>query len=280
MSADSRLSTFIATDGDNIVVQDWPLADGEPVRGVVIIVHGLGEHAGRYAHVADKLNQWGFFVRGYDQCGHGQSNGVRGGLPDETRLLEDLADMVDDMRTRMEAGLPLILLGHSMGGLVAARFVSLKMREVEALVLSSPALDPGLNWFQQILLAVLPRMAPYLRVGNGVKPQYISHDPAVVTAYRKDPLVHDRISARLARFIADAGVAVRAAAKQWTVPTLLLYAGQDRLVNPEGSRQFAQTAPVKLVTAQCFENLYHEIFNEQDSAPVFASLKTWLDRRF
>lgn len=280
MSADSRLSTFIATDGDNIVVQDWPLADGEPVRGVVIIVHGLGEHAGRYAHVADKLNQWGFFVRGYDQCGHGQSNGVRGGLPDETRLLEDLADMVDDMRTRMEAGLPLILLGHSMGGLVAARFVSLKMREVEALVLSSPALDPGLNWFQQILLAVLPRMAPDLRVGNGVKPQYISHDPAVVTAYRKDPLVHDRISARLARFIADAGVAVRAAAKQWTVPTLLLYAGQDRLVNPEGSRQFAQTAPVKLVTAQCFENLYHEIFNEQDSAPVFASLKTWLDRRF
>ena len=280
MSADSRLSTFIATDGDNIVVQDWPLADGEPVRGVVIIVHGLGEHAGRYAHVADKLNQWGFFVRGYDQCGHGQSNGVRGGLPDETRLLEDLADMVDDMRTRMEAGLPLILLGHSMGGLVAARFVSLKMREVEALVLSSPALDPGLNWFQQILLAVLPRIAPDLRVGNGVKPQYISHDPAVVTAYRKDPLVHDRISARLARFIADAGVAVRAAAKQWTVPTLLLYAGQDRLVNPEGSRQFAQTAPVKLVTAQCFENLYHEIFNEQDSAPVFASLKTWLDRRF
>ena len=280
MSADSRLSTFIATDGDNIVVQDWPLADGEPVRGVVIIVHGLGEHAGRYAHVADKLNQWGFFVRGYDQCGHGQSNGVRGGLPDETRLLEDLADMVDDMRTRMEAGLPLILLGHSMGGLVAARFVSLKMREVEALVLSSPALDPGLNWFQQILLAVLPRMAPDLRVGNGVKPQYISHDPAVVTAYRKDPLVHDRISARLARFIADAGVAVRAAAKQWTVPTLLLYAGQDRLVNPEGSRQFAQTAPVKLVTAQCFENLYHEIFNEQDSTPVFASLKTWLDRRF
>ena len=280
MSADSRLSTFIATDGDNIVVQDWPLADGEPVRGVVIIVHGLGEHAGRYAHVADKLNQWGFFVRGYDQCGHGQSNGVRGGLPDETRLLEDLADMVDDMRTRMEAGLPLILLGHSMGGLVAARFVSLKMREVEALVLSSPALDPGLNWFQQILLAVLPRMAPDLRVGNGVKPQYISHDPAVVTAYRKDPLVHDRISARLARFIADAGVAVRAAAKQWTVPTLLLYAGQDRLVNPEGSRQFAQTAPVKLVTTQCFEDLYHEIFNEQDSAPVFASLKTWLDRRF
>lgn len=280
MSADSRLSTFIATDGDNIVVQDWPLADGEPVRGVVIIVHGLGEHAGRYAPVAARLNQWGFFVRGYDQCGHGQSNGVRGGLPAETRLLDDLADMVDDMRTRMEAGLPLILLGHSMGGLVAARFVSLKMREVEALVLSSPALDPGLNGFQQLLVRVLPRFVPDLRVGNGVKPQYISHDPQVVKAYREDPLVHDRISARLAGFIADAGAATLAAARQWTVPTLLLYAGEDRLVNPQGSRRFAEAAPAKLVTSRCFDTLYHEIFNELDADAVFASLKSWLDRRF
>lgn len=280
MSVDSRLSTFIATDGDNIVVQDWPLADGAPVRGVVIIVHGLGEHAGRYAPVAARLNQWGFFVRGYDQCGHGQSNGVRGGLPSETRLLDDLADMVDDMRTRMEAGLPLILLGHSMGGLVAARFVSLKMREVEALVLSSPALDPGLNWFQQLLVKVLPRFAPDLRVGNGVRPQFISHDPQVVKAYREDPQVHDRISARLAGFIADAGAATLAAARQWTVPTLLLYAGEDRLVNPQGSRRFAEAAPAKLVTSQCFETLYHEIFNELEPEAVFDSLKTWLDRRF
>lgn len=280
MSVDSRLSTFIATDGDNIVVQDWPLPTGEPVRGVVILVHGLGEHAGRYAHVAAKFNQWGFFVRGYDQCGHGQSSGAPGGLPSDSRLLDDLADMVDDMRTRMEAGLPLILLGHSMGGLVAARFVSLRMREVEALVLSSPAFDPGLNWFQQLLVKVLPRYLPNLRVGNGVKPQFISHDPDVVKAYRDDPLVHDRISARLAGFIADAGAAVLAAADQWTVPTLLLYAGQDRLVNPQGSRKFAVAAPPKLVTTQCFENLYHEIFNEQESEPVFAALKAWLGRRF
>lgn len=279
MSADSRLSTFIATDGDNVVVQDWPLEDGAPVRGVVIIVHGLGEHAGRYAHVAAKLNDWGFFVRGYDQCGHGQSNGLPGSLPSDARLLGDLADMVDDMRSRMEAGLPLILLGHSMGGLVAARFVSLKMREVEGLVLSSPALDPGLNAFQKMLLQVLPRYFPNLRVGNGVKPQYISHDPAVVKAYREDPFVHDRISARLARFIADAGVATVAAAPQWSLPTLLMYAGDDRLVDPQGSRRFAEAAPPKVVTARCFEKLYHEIFNELESEAVFAALKVWLDQR-
>jgi len=280
MSQDSRLSTYIATDGDNVVVQDWPLRSGESVRGVVIIVHGLGEHAGRYGHVAAKLNDWGFFVRGYDQCGHGQSNGVPGGIPSDTRLLDDLADMVDDLRSRMEPGLPLILLGHSMGGLVAARFVSLQTRPVEGLVLSSPALDPGLNAFQKLLLSILPRYFPNLRVSNGVKSQYISHDAAVVQAYRTDPLVHDRISARLARFIADVGQVVIGAAAQWATPTLLLYAGEDHLVSPQGSRRFAQAAPQNVVTAQCFEHLYHEIFNEPDSAQVFDALRAWLNQRF
>jgi alpha-beta hydrolase superfamily lysophospholipase len=280
MSGDSRLSTFIATDGENVVVQDWPLPSGEPVRGVVIIVHGLGEHAGRYRNVAIQLNELGFFVRGYDQCGHGQSNGAAGSLPSESRLLDDLADMVDDLRARMEAGLPLILLGHSMGGLLAARFVSLQMRPVEAVVLSSPALDPGLNGVQKLLLAVLPRFLPNLRVSNGVKPEYISHDAEVVKAYREDPLVHDRISARLAQYIADTGKLTLAAAPHWTLPTLLLYAGEDHLVNPEGSRRFAQAAPPEVVTARCFDHMYHEIFNEPDSEQVFDVLKDWLEQRF
>jgi len=174
----------------------------------------------------------------------------------------------------------LILLGHSMGGLVAARFVSLAMRPVEALVLSSPALDPGLSAFQKFLVSVLPKIAPDLRVGNGLNPSMISHDPAVVAAYRADRLVHDRISARLARFIADDGPATVALAPTWRVPTLLLYAGADKLVNPQGSRDFAAAAPKEVVTAHCFETLYHEIFNEIDPEPVFAELKAWLDSRF
>ena len=280
MTEESSLSIFTASDGDNIVVQDWPLDPGIKLRGVVIVVHGLGEHAGRYDHVARQLNAWGFAVRGYDQCGHGESGGARGSLPSDTRLLDDLADMVDSARARMPKGLPLIVLGHSMGGLVAGRFVSLGLRKVDGLVMSSPALDVGMNAFQKLLVSVLPKVAPDLRVGNGVKPQFISHDPAVVAAYKADRLVHDRISARLARFIADAGPQTLALAPQWTVPTLLLYAGDDRLLNPKGSRVFAATAPKNVVTAQCFENLYHEIFNEQDAKPVFAALKQWLDKSF
>jgi len=280
MNTDTILSSFIAVDGDNLAIQDWPLEEGQPLRGVVLLVHGLGEHAGRYDHVARRLNQWGFAVRGHDQYGHGESGGPRGGLPTANRLLDDLADIMESTRVRMTRGTPLILFGHSLGGLVAARFVAQSMGQVDALVLSSPALDAGLTAFQKLLVSILPKIAPNLRVGNGLDPSLISHDPVVVAAYRADKLVHDRISARLARFIADGGPATVAAAANWKVPTLLLYAGADKLVNPAGSRAFAAAAPKDVVSAHCFETLYHEIFNELDAEPVFAELKKWLDMRF
>jgi len=274
------LSTYTAFDGENLALHDWPLSEGQALRGVVILVHGLGEHAGRYGRLAGRLNHWGFAVRGYDQYGHGESGGPRGALPTDTRLLDDLADIVDSTRARMKPGTPLILLGHSMGGLVVGRFVSLGLRPVQGLVMSSPALDPGLNGLQKLLLATLPRIAPNLRVGNGLDAQYLSHDPAVAPAYLADPLCHDRISARLARFIADGGPATVACAAQWRVPTLLLYAGADRLVNPAGSRAFAAAAPRAVVESQGFEGLYHEIFNELDPVPVLQRLRHWLELRF
>lgn len=268
---------FTASDGENLALYDWPLPEGGPRRGTVLLVHGLGEHAGRYGHVAQHLNAWGFAVRAYDQYGHGRSTGPRGGLNHDSRLLDDLADLVDATRKRMAPGEPLVLLGHSLGGLVAARFVSLHLRPVDALVLSSPALDTGLSGIQKLLLATLPRLAPNLRVGNGLDVQALSHDPAVVAAYQADPLCHDRISARLGRFIAEAGPATLARAPHWSVPTLLLWAGADRLVRPAGSAAFAAAAPSAVVQSQCFAGLYHELFNERDAAPVFAVLRQWLD---
>ena len=278
---DTNFSPLTARDGTNLVVMDWPLDKG-PVRGVVLIVHGLGEHAWRYDALALKLNSWGFAVRAYDQFGHGESMGQRGALPSDDRLLQDLAEVVDESRVRMHEQTPLIVLGHSMGGLVAARFVSLDMRRLEGLVLSSPVLDPGLSMFQKLLLSVLPPLAPNLRVGNGLNPNFISHDPQVVARYKADPLVHDRISARLAVFIARGGPATIARAPQWTLPTLLLFAGDDKLVNPAGSRVFSSAAPPDVVTTHCFETLYHEIFNEAEPAreQVLAHLKAWLDARF
>lgn len=278
--SDSTLSTYTASDGDNIAMQDWPLPDGLALRGMVLLVHGLGEHAGRHDALAKRLNSWGFSVRGYDQYGHGESGGGRGRLPTSTRLLDDLADIIDSTRLRMPKGAPLILLGHSMGGLVAGRFVALGLRRVEGLVLSSPALDPDLNLLQKLLLATLPRVLPNLTVGNGLDPGFISRDPEVVAAYRRDPLVHDRVSGRMGRFIADAARATVAAARGWKVPTLLLYAGADRIVNPAGSRAFAAAAPARVVTSKCFDAMFHELFHEPDPEPVYRVLRQWLDARF
>ena len=280
MNTPPPVTSTIALQGNPTRVRDWPLAPDVPVRGSVLLVHGLGEHIGRYEGLAQHLNDWGFAVRGYDQFGHGTSGGTRGCLTSDNRLLDDLAALVDDTRAQMAEGTPLILIGHSLGGLVAARFVGLGLRPVEALVLSSPALDPGLNVIQKLLLAVLPSIAPNLCVGNGLDPAMLSHDPAVVAAYKADPLVHDRVSGRLARFIADNGPAVIAQAPDWTTPTLLLYAGADKLLNPAGSRAFAATAAKAVVSTHGFDALYHEIFNERKAAPVFAELKKWLEFRF
>lgn len=134
---------------------------------------------------------------------------------------------------------------------------------------------------QKLLLATLPRIAPNLRVGNGLDAQYLSHDSAVVAAYLADPLCHDRISARLARFIAEGGPATVARAAHWSVPTLLMWAGSDKLVNPAGSRAFAAAAPQAVVHSHCFEPLFHELFNESPelAEPVFDLLRQWLVRR-
>jgi alpha-beta hydrolase superfamily lysophospholipase len=276
---DSTLSTYTASDGDNLAVQDWHVAEGVRPRGTVLVVHGLGEHAGRYDGLARVLNEWGFQVRGYDQYGHGQSGGVRGVLPQDHRLLDDLADLVESTRNR-SPDLPLVLLGHSLGGLVAAGLVARGIVPVDGLVLSSPALAPRLSTVQKLLLAIVPRLAPNFTVGNGLDPDYLSHDPRVVQAYRNDPLVHDRISGRLARFIFDEAALVRSAAGRWLLPTLLMYAGDDRMIDPRGSREFAAAAPHELVSAHCFDGYYHEIFNELRAQPVFMRLRQWLDARF
>lgn len=281
MSADSYLSPFTAADGENIAIHDWPLPDVWPdqdIKGTVIIVHGLGEHAFRYAHVAQQLNEAGFHVRAYDQYGHGESGGSRGRIPSEMRLVDDLADVVDDTRRSMRQGQLLLLLGHSMGGLVVASFVRQQMRPVDGVILSSPALDPGLNVVQKFLLSFLPRIAPNLRVDNGLQVEKISRDPIVVQAYKSDGFVHRKISGRLAKFIADEGARCISAAPKWMTPTLLIYAGADALVSPAGSRAFAASAPNQWVQSRCFEPMYHEIFNDPDKAQVFDSMRTWLAR--
>ena len=279
--SDTTQAPFTLADGLNLALYDWPLPMRWRPRAVVLIVHGLGEHAWRYDPVAQRLNEWGFCVRAYDQRGHGESGGRPGVIPSDDALLDDLAEVLDDTRRHIAQpwSCPLILMGHSMGGLVAATFVQRNLAPVDGLVLSSPALDAGIGSLQKKLIGLLYTFAPNFALSNGLDARKISHSAAVVTAYQKDRLVHDRISARLARFIDSNGPQVVAAAPRWQVPTLLMYAGDDRLVRPDGSRAFAAVAPPSRVSSRCFDGLYHEIFNEEDPSAVYATLKAWLDQQ-
>jgi alpha-beta hydrolase superfamily lysophospholipase len=274
----------LLTDDDprlRLHVRRWPTPVPSPA-GTVQIVHGLGEHVGRYEHVAAALNAAGWHVLAHDQRGHGRSEGARGALPHPLALLADVTQVMDNFRDRGRH----VLLGHSMGGLVAARHVAEGLaefparwqREVDGLVLSSPALDPGMNRLQKLLLAVMGPLAPNLALGNGLKPGWISRDPAVVAAYTADPLVHDRVTPALVRFIVDGGLLVRRLAPAWRVPTLLMWAGADRCVAPAGSAALAAGAPPGVLTARAWPALAHEIFNEPERGEVLAALTGWLDR--
>lgn len=263
-----------AGDGTRLALHRWP---GDGPRGSVLLVHGLGEHGGRYAHVAAWFAARGLRCVGYDHRGHGKSEGTRGVIPTAGALREDLGTVVDAVRPSSGT---FLLLGHSMGGAVVADFVARRVRAADLVILSSPALKAPLSVFQRLQLAIGRRFAPDLAQGNGLDATGIAHDPATVQAYLNDPLVHDRISARLAQDILDAGEAALAAAPKWDTATLLLYAGADRLVDPRGSDAFAASAPREVVESQRFDALFHEILNEGElAAPVFARIERWLDAR-
>lgn len=277
-------ATATTRDGLALALTHWPLAAGVAPLGVVCLVHGLGEHAGRYAHVARFLNEAGWAVVAYDHRGHGRSPGPRGGLGHDDDLLHDLAAVIDTLRHTYPSQ-RLLVLGHSMGGLTVARFVASWAqpvedapwrRPVDLCVLSSPALDIGLNALQKGMLGSLGRLTPDLAVGNGLKPEWVCSDPAVVKRYVDDPLVHDRITPRLTRFLLEGGEAVHARAASWAVPTLLIYAGSDRCVRPAGSERFSTAAPRSVVTTKAYPHMAHEILNEPDQATVLKDLGDWL----
>ncbi|HET6806594.1 MAG TPA: alpha/beta hydrolase [Frateuria sp.] len=263
-------------DGRRLCVHDWPLADA---RAGVLIVHGLGEHAGRYGRLAAWFNARGYAVRSYDQRGHGRSPGRRGALSRPLELLDDLAEV----HARFAAGLPAppVLLGHSMGGLVALRAVLDRRVDPRALVLSSPALRAWTPAWEQALAARLVRVLPNLPLRSGLPFEALSHESAVVAAYRSDPLRSGWITPRLARFIFESGRHCIARAASLPLPTLLLVAGADRLVDARGSRAFAAAAqPSGQLTTRVYETLFHELFNEAEPARghVLADLEAWLGR--
>ena len=263
-------------DGTNINCVDYFPAS--PAHSSIVFMHGLGEHCGRYTHLADYFCTRGFAVRTYDLRGHGKSSGKRGDIPHQDSLLDDAQQVMHDWQASCPTSVTRqLLLGHSMGGLFAAKFALSKMCDLHGLILSAPALAIYMNFVERSLLKVLSSVAPSLTLSNGLKTQYLSHDPKVVASYLTDTLVHDRISARLLNSMLTTMHDVFTHASSLDLPTLLLVAGQDKLVDSTGSLRFAQAGPENHLRLCTYENLYHEIFNELDTKAVFDDVGIWLD---
>ena len=266
--------TFRTRDGLDLHLNDWPAA--QP-RAPMLLVHGLGEHSGRYAALAGDLNALGVSVRAFDHRGHGRSQGKRGAVGKDPDCLSRDALEVFNAYAAEGSDLP-FLFGHSMGGLVAMHAVGTFGLRPRGLVASSPALASHAGKFDRLLSKVLLRLAPDLTVANGLPADKLSHAPDVERAYLDDPDNHNRVSARLARYIFDAGPEVVAMAPTWSVPTPLQIAGSDQLVDPAGARTFAAAAPKAMLECHDYADLYHEIYNETEPARgvVLADLAAWL----
>lgn len=272
--------TIRADDGTPLFVTDWLIEPPAAVKGGIVLMHGLGEHSGRYGHVIRFFNERGLSVRVYDHRGHGRSGGARGDVPGDATILQDAKIVVDNFAQRIAqlGAIPLFLFGHSMGGLFAARFATARLSPLSGLILSSPALALPMSGTQKVLSKIFRMIAPGLGIPNGLKTQYLSHDPQVETDYLKDPLVHPKISARLLSSMLAAIDFSQSHADALAIPTLLVVAGDDRLVDASGSEAFFNRLSPGIGSMHRYDNFYHEIFNEVDSRRVFHDVGAWLDR--
>ncbi|GAC58363.1 putative monoacylglycerol lipase [Gordonia hirsuta DSM 44140 = NBRC 16056] len=255
------------------IVYDVYQPDGDAVA-VVALVHGLGEHAGRYTHVIDRLTADGYVVIAPDHAGHGRSDGRLPSVHELGDLVVDLHRVIGSVE---RAGLPLYMIGHSMGGAVALTYALDYPDELTGLILSGPAVMPGddLSPLMIKLAPVLGRLAPWLP-GADLPVSAVSRDPAVVAAYEADPLIwHGKIPAGLGGSMLAAMATFPQRLPSLRVPTLVLHGGSDALTNPEGTRLVGRLGGGE-VTTKIYPGLYHEIFNEPERDEVLDDVMAWL----
>lgn len=268
--------TFRTFDGETIHHRAW-LPDGE-AKAVVLLVHGLGEHAGRYEHVAAALVDAGYAVHAHDHRGHGRSSGRRAYVKHYDELLRDLHQFRGIVQLE-HPDAPLVLLGHSMGGNVVMGYALDHQEGIAALVLSGPALKVGDDFspLQLKVFGAIAKVAPALRP-QGLSADAISRDPAVVEAYRNDPLVYTgKISAGLGAALIGAMQGFPDRYHELHLPILVLHGTDDQLADVAGSRELEAKAVDADLTAHYYEGLYHEVFNEPERDRVLADLTAWLD---
>ncbi len=250
-----------------------------PLRAGIALVHGQGEHIGRYDHFAEFFNDQGIGVIGIDHSGHGRSGGQRGHIGHYDDYLDGVEALLAEWR-RQEPTLPLFLYGQSMGGNIVANYLLRRKSDLAGGICSSAwfrlAFQPPA--FKLKLGALMNRIWPAYSESNGLNADDLSRDPVVSRDYRNDPLVHDKISARAFFDIHLAGLWALEHAAELKVPVLIMHGDSDRLTSAESSREFVQRAG-DLATYLEWPGAYHELHNEINRMDVLQAALQWMEQR-
>lgn len=268
-----REFTFGSCTGEELFARAWEV-EGTPLAKIVI-VHGLGEHCGRYQAFAEFLQGQGYSVYAYDYLGFGKSPGKRGHIESFDIYFHDLQQFINTIRTD---AVKTVLLGHSLGGLLALAYGLKFPSTIDALAITSPGLrNNPLPWYLVPIVKLFSKILPGKQMNNRVIPEKLSHDQEVCRKYVEDPLVHFWVTPHFFDEVMKTMEYATANAVKMAKPLLLLYAGDDYLVNIEGTREFVRNLPPFLAKEiACYGTMYHEILNEQGKEQVWERIDKWL----
>ena len=267
---------FETKDGLTLLGRVWQ-TKGDP-KGVVNLVHGLGEHSGRYAHVAEALTKAGYNFIGFDLRGHGLSEGKRGHTPNFDAIMDDVDRFLEQSRGFFGGDQPNFLYGHSLGGSIVLNYALRRQPELAGVIATDPALalsfePPKVKLF---LGRVMADLAPTFTMSNALDVNALARDEAIVKAYQDDVLVHDRLSAKLSMELLDSGQYALDHAADWQLPLLLMHGTADRITSYKASEEFASRANDS-VTLKLWDGYFHEIHNDLGKEKVLETMIEWLN---
>ncbi|MCC3377396.1 alpha/beta hydrolase [Cohnella sp. REN36] len=273
--------SFEWKSADGILMQggEWRAETDAPPRAVVVLVHGMGEHMGRYHHVGEMFADEGYAVLGFDQRGHGRTAGKRGHTPTFDALLEGI-DWVRDEARRLYPDAPVFLYGHSMGGNVTLNYLLRRQPDVAGAVISGPWLRLAFSppQLQVVLGRVVERLYPSFTNTRPLNVDYLTTDPEMAKMYRSDPLGHSQITAAFFFGVQRAGLWAIRHAGELRAPVLLMHGGRDRVTSIQASREFANAAG-PICAFKEWPGYNHELHNELGREDVFAFVRQWLNDR-
>ena len=266
------------SDGLQMYSKGWA-PKGTP-KAVICLLHGVGEHIGRYEHVAEALTEKGYALLGFDLRGHGKSAGPRGHLPSFEAFMSDIDRFLAEVAKRYP-GAPQFLYGHSMGGILVLNYALRRKPRLAGVISTGAALHTAIEEqkVKVVMARVLGALLPTMTIASGLDPKTLSRDPAVVQAYISDPLVHDRMTAGFGKIILTVNPWTFEHAGELELPLLIMHGTKDMLCYPSSSLEFAGLAPKDKVTLKMWDGFYHEIHNEPEKAQVFKVMTDWLAAR-